>query len=112
MGIKDPATDFQTAREEWVNYRKSTLREMRAYWRKMYLPTMVKMLRRYGRQCPGPFFDGDVSEMEDCDLVEEQEGLRQEGLVNVSRWKHSGVFHNGGVVWDTPMAELAFEGKD
>ena len=32
--------------------------------------------------------------------------------MNVSKWKHQWVFCNTCVVWDTPMAKWASEGKD
>ena len=32
--------------------------------------------------------------------------------MNVSPWKHKWCFHNRGVVWDTPVAKWAGEGRE
>ena len=111
------------AGEEWVEDRKRNSKEVKAKWRKMQLPTRaVKIAEKVWKTMAWASCDGDVLVMNAPRSTlrwqmstwwrNRSAWCMRADPINVSRWKHKWCFHNVGVVWDTPMARWAGDGRD
>ena len=126
VGRPDFAPHLQTSHEAGRNLGELQNKNIAVHeglWRKKGLPLLTeKITNKIWTTMTGAVYDGDVPIMLALRSIF---GWRTSAWwrsrsswcmtwdpYNVQRWKHIVKSHNRGVLWDTPMARWAGEGKD